>query len=253
MKQPHRRRIQVAVSILSEVAKKLDEFDRSRLVSYLRQAYERAKLSPIRGKSLPPDIYDKELATLYVIGKHGLGLFNDYPSMFAKIFYVEENLESAIDLILQNRIDEAREKIKSVSPSGVVDSNMIARLLRIPLTKLILGFISEEEFTRILHAVRQAFPEEEKTIRSYAKFFIGFKLAEAIYKGEIRSREYKEAYKRALAIRIGFPKTTPSDEYVKAIAEAVFDLSEEELSKVLKIEKKPESSKEESEEQEQQS
>lgn len=236
MRQPHKKRIQVAVSILSEVAKRVNELDRGALVDYLRKTYEKTGLSPIRGKTLPPDIYDKELTTLYVIGKYGLGLAQDYPYMFSKIFYVEENLDMALDLILQGDIGGAREKIKSVSPTGVVDGNMIARLLRIPLTKFILGFISEDEFTRILHAVYNAFPEEEKTVKSYVKFFIGLKLAEAIYRGEIRSREYKEAFKRALAIRIGFPKTTPSDEYVKAVAEAVFNMSKKELSRVLRVE-----------------
>ncbi|ADV65092.1 DUF2192 domain-containing protein [Desulfurococcus mucosus] len=240
MKQPHKKRIQVAVSILSEATKKLDELDRSKLVDYLRRTYEKTGLSPIRGKALPPDIYDKELTTLYVIGKYGLGLLDDYPAMFSKIFYIEERLEEALNLLLQGKVDEARERIKSVSPSGVIDGNMIARLLRIPLTKLVLGFMSEDDFTRILHVVFKAFPEEEKTVRSYVRFFIGFKLAEAIYRGEIRSREYKEALKRALAIRVGFPKTTPGDDYVKAIAEAVFNIPEEELSKVLRIPAKQE-------------
>ncbi|MCY0868188.1 MAG: DUF2192 domain-containing protein [Desulfurococcus sp.] len=238
MRQPHKKRIQVAISILSEAVKKPGELNRSELVELLRRAYEKAGLNPIRGTALPPDIYDKELTTLYVISKYGLGVLNDYPSLSTKVFYIEETLEEALNLILQNRFDEAREKIKSISPSGVIDSNMIARLLRIPMTKLVLGFIGEDEFSRILHKALETFPEDEKTIRNYARFFVGFKVAEAIYKGEVKSREYKEALKRALALRIGFPKATPSDAYIKAIAEAVFNMREEELGKILKVTEK---------------
>jgi len=72
MKPPHKNRIQAAVTILSELTKQLDSIDRAKAVSVLKSMYESRKIQPIRGKSQPPDLYDKEMATLYVIGKYGL-------------------------------------------------------------------------------------------------------------------------------------------------------------------------------------
>ena len=233
MKTPHKKRVQVAVAILGELVKSMDKAERSLAVELLKRNYQARGLQPIRGKALPPDIYDKEMATLYVIGKYGLKLDQDYPELFEKVFYIEEQLESATVNIMENRVDDARDKLKRLSPTGVVDSNTVARLLRIPLTKLILGFMSEEEFKEILGKVAKAFPEEEKTVKNYARFFVGLKLAEAISKGDVKSREEKEALKKALAIRIGFPKSTPSDDYVREIAKAVFNVDDKVLDKVL--------------------
>jgi len=233
MKPPHKNRIQAAVTILSELTKQLDSIDRAKAVSVLKSMYESRKIQPIRGKSQPPDLYDKEMATLYVIGKYGLKLDQDYPELFSKIFYIEEALEEALNDIMSSNLEVAREKLKKISSSGVVDSNTIARLLRLPLTKLMFGFLGEDEFKNILHKVLEAFPEEEKTVRNYARFFIAFKLAEAIYKGEVKTREEKEALKKAIAIRIGFPKSTPSDDYIAAIAKQVFNVNEKTLEKIL--------------------
>jgi hypothetical protein len=233
VKAPHRARVQAAVAILSELVKNIDEVDRAKAVELLKKVYQEKKISPIRGRAQPVDIFDKELATLYVVGKYGLKLDQESPELFEKVFYVEQTLEEALKDILESRLEEAREKIKRVSPTGTIDSNMVARLLRIPLTMLILGFMSEEEFRNILHSVKAAISEEERTVTNYARFFIGFKLAEAIYKGEVKSREEKEALKKALAIRIGFPKSTPSDDYVEAIATSVFNINRKILEKVL--------------------
>lgn len=231
---PYKRRIQVAVNILSELTKRSKEMTRSSAIELLRKTYEKQGLQPIRGKALPPDIYDKELATIYVVGKYGLNLHEEYPDLFERIFYLEEAYEKAIDYILKSDYETARKILKENSVSGVIDSNTIARMLRIPLTKLILGFLKEEEFAKILNKTMDAFPEEESTVHKYVKFFVAFKLAEMIYRGEVKSKEYKEALKKALAIRIGFPKATPSDDYVKSIAESVFELKEEDLENVLR-------------------
>lgn len=231
---PHKKRLQIAVSLLSELTKSPQPPNRQEVVDMLREAYERSKLQPIRGTSLPPDIYDKEMSTLYVVGKYGLLLHEEYPKLFAEIFYKEEAYERALELIAGGNYEEARKILKESSASGYIDSNTVARMLRIPLTRLILGFMAEEEFAKILHAVSEAIPEERKTVENYTRFFIAFKVAEGIYRGEIKNKGYKEAVKKALAIRLGFPRSVPSDNYIEAIAESVFGISPEVLSKVLK-------------------
>ena len=236
MKPPHKKRIQVVVMILEEYIRNLDKIDRLSAVKILKDTYTKENIQPIRGKALSADIFDKEMTTIYVIGKHGLKLDLDYPELFKKVFYIEEALEEIITDIIDGKDDVAREKLKKLSPSGTIESNIIARLLRIPLTKLILGFISEDDFKNILHRVKTVFHEEEKTVGNYARFFTGIVLSELIYKGSVKTREEKEALKKALAIRIGFPKAVPSDEYIRVIAKNVYGVSDKLLDKILSSE-----------------
>ncbi|MGB9828014.1 MAG: DUF2192 domain-containing protein, partial [Thermosphaera sp.] len=114
-RSPYKRRIQVAVSILSELSKRTGELTRPYVVEFLRKTYERQGLQPIRGKALPQDIYDKEMATIYVVGKHGLNLHEEYPELFEKVFYLEESYEKAVENVLKGDFETARKILKEVS------------------------------------------------------------------------------------------------------------------------------------------
>ncbi|MEZ0393518.1 MAG: DUF2192 domain-containing protein [Desulfurococcaceae archaeon] len=230
---PYGKRVRLAVSLLSDVLKDLENLDRAKVVEMLRREYARLRLSPIMGSASPQDIYDKEMATLYVVAKYGLRLDEDHPELFDRVFYIEEALEKALEHMLEGRSGEGAEILRRLSPSGTVDGNVVARLLRIPMTKYLLGFSSEEEFAKALKAVERAVPEEARTVGNFARFFVAFKLAESIARGEVRNRTYKEALKRALAFRIGFPKSTPSDRYVASIATRVFGVPKELCDELL--------------------
>jgi len=236
-RNPYRKRIKVLVDILNNILNHREELTRQVVVDILRKTYERHKIKPLKGKANPPDLYDKELSSLYIVGKYGLGLHEDYPELFSKIFYIEEAFEKALEYILNGKYEEARDLLKTVSSANVIDSNTVARMLRIPFTKLLMGFLSEEEFSKILFKTIDAIPEEERTVKNYVRFYIAFKLAESIYRGEIRNREYKEAFKRALAIRLGFPHTMPNDEYIAIIAREVFKIPDKVLEKILSLKK----------------
>jgi len=234
-KNPYRKRIQVAVDLLNSIITSKDNLTRQDVVNLLRKTYEKHRLKPLKGKANPPDLYDKEMASLYVVGKYGLALHEEFPEFFNNIFYKEEAFEKALQYIMNDEFEEAKRVLKEISPLNVVDSNTVARMLRIPFTKLLLGFITENEFSEILLKTMKAFPEEERTVKNYVKFYIAFKVAEAIYSGEVKSREYKEALKNALAIRLGFPRVVPSDEYVLTIAKDVFNIPDQILEKVISI------------------
>ncbi len=244
-KNPYKKRIQVLVNLLGDIIKKQNSLSRKKVVEMLRRTYERNKLVPLKGKANPPDIYDKEMASLYVIGKYGLGIEDEYPELFQKIFYLEKRYEEVLEKIMAGEYEEARTLLKETSPSRVIDSNTVARMLRTAFTRLLLGFMDEEEFANILKKVIEAIPEEERTVKNYVRFFIAFKVAEAISRGEIRNKMYKEAFKRALAVRIGFPKTTPSDDYIAIIAREVFGVPDNVLKNVLSIKKEEAESREE--------
>jgi len=233
---PHRERVKLAVYLLSKFIHNIENIGRADAVEMLRREYERHGLKPIMGKSVPSDIYDKEMATIYVIAKYGLNIDRDYPEVLKKIFYIEEALEEALSSLMSGDKEKAKSILKGVSPTNVVDSNTVARMLRLPLVKFVLGFMSEEEVAKVFKAVSDNMSEEEKTIKSYVRFFIALRIAEGIKKGEIRNRTFKEAFKRALAIRLGFPKSTPSDDYIAVIAENVFGVPKERLREVLSLE-----------------
>ena len=197
-RNPYRKRIKVLVEILNNILHRSNEVNRRDVVELLRKTYEKHGIKPLKGKANPPDLFDKELSSLYVVGKYGLGFDQDYPELFRKIFYIEEVFEQAIEYIIVGEHTKARDLLKTVSPSNVVDSNTIARMLRIPFTKLLMGFLSEEEFSKILIKTRETIPEEERTVKNYVRFYIAFKIAESIYRGEVRSKNFKEALKLSL-------------------------------------------------------
>ncbi len=242
-RNPYRRRIQIIVNLLGDILRRGEELSRKDAVEILRKTYEKKRLTPLKGKATPPDIYDKEMASLYVVGKYGLGLHEEYPGLFSKIFYLEEIYEEVIDKILNGDYESARNLLRGASPSGVIDSNTVARMLRTAFTKTVLGFVDEEEFARILKKTAEAFPEEERTVRNYVRFYIAYRMAEAIYRGEVRNKTYKEALKRALALRLGFPKSTPSDEYISVIAREVFNVPDKILEKTLSLHREKEEAK----------
>ncbi len=232
-RSPYKKRIQVGVEILSE-AFRSPGLTRDKLVAMVKRMYGRTRLSPLRGKAFPPDIYDKELATLYVIARYGLGLDHDYPEQFEKLFYREIAYEKAIESVMGGRYEEARRILEEQNPGRVIDSNTLARMLRVAFTKLVLGFMDQEEFHTLLKKTKEAFPEEERTVRSYARFYIAYRIAEKIYRGEIRDRISKELAKQGIAAQIGFPKTVPGDDYIWIIAREVFNIPEHILQKILK-------------------
>ena len=78
-------------------------------------------------------------------------------------------------------------------------------------------------------------------MRKYTRYYIAARLAQAIAAGIVRSRIAKEAFKQALAAKIGLEKIMPDDEYVEYIASTVFGVPKRRLARILgKAEEAPE-------------
>ncbi|ALU11946.1 hypothetical protein EYM_06495 [Ignicoccus islandicus DSM 13165] len=219
----YKKKIEVAEDLLAEAME--ENLNREEVKKRLVNAYKREGISPFRGLALPPDITDKEMATLYVIAKYGLGIEDE----LRDVFEYEERLEKAAELLLKGD----REGVLKLV--GEINSNTLSRIFRVVFTAVILGFKDEKELIELLHKAMEVFPEEEKTARKYARFYIAFRVAEGIAKGEIRDKLDKEALKQSLSLRIGIPKVLPDDEYVYIIAKEVFNLDDSVLKKILKI------------------
>ncbi|BEP17079.1 hypothetical protein PYJP_04310 [Pyrofollis japonicus] len=226
-----KNRINAAMEVLSQILQK-KVADRETATKILEETYRKKALQPLRGKAWPPDIWDKEMATLYVIGKYALMLNEENPDLFHKLFNYEETLEEAAITILLRPPEEARKFVLFLL-GGHVDDNTIARMLRVVTTKVIMGFEEEDKLIELLQKIPEVLPEQERTVRKYARFYIALRLAQAIASKEIRSRIAKEAFKQALAARIGLQKIMPDDEYIAFIATNVFEVPRKNLLRIL--------------------
>ncbi|MEM1620222.1 MAG: DUF2192 domain-containing protein, partial [Fervidicoccaceae archaeon] len=228
----YRDRIALAVELLSELSKRA-EVTREEAVELLKRKYSELDLSPLRGAAIPSDIFDKEMATLFVVGKYGMGLDQDYPALFEELFSKEARYEEAARVIRDPALplDERRARVRALV--GELNGNELSRIFRVVFTKVVLGFGSEEELRSLLSCAMEVFPEFEREIAKYAKFYIGFKIAEKISSGEIADKISKEAEKQALNISLGLGKTIPDDEYIGTIAAGVFKVPRRTLRRLL--------------------
>lgn len=242
-KAVYRKKISVAIDLLSEITVK-EDIERDEVVKLLKQKYEEMRLSPFRGIAQPSDIYDKEMTTLYVIGKYGMDLMNDFPEVFEKVFFKETEYEKVLNILTSNEETSAkREKIIRILGREPT-SNDIARILRILFTKTILGFSEEGELVKAFAEVLKTFPENQKDVYNFGRFYIGFKIAEMITTGEIKSKVEKEAVKQAMNITLNMGKNMPDDRYIYIIAKKVFKVPDEKLERILSYTKKPQPRKE---------
>ncbi len=230
-RRTQKARIDAAMEALSLILQK-GVTDREEARRILSEVYSRHAVQPIRGKAWPPDIWDKEMATLYVLAKYAFALDEEKPGLFNKLFSYEEVLEEAASIIREKPPEEARRLLLFLL-GGSVDDNTIARLLRVEFTKVLLGFGEEEEFVKLLQRLAKVLPEQENTVRKYARYYIATRLAQAIAAGLVRSRIGKEAFKQALAAKLDLEKTMPDDNYIRFIATTVFSVPKKRLERVL--------------------
>ncbi len=231
------RRLNLLFDLWNEILNRWERGEnltREDVVRLLKREYERERLSPLRGASLPEDIYDKEMASLYVVGKYGMGLDEQYPELFDRIFYLESRYDKIAEILLSSPPEEARDKILALV-GGQLSDNTIARILRIRFTMVYFGFDDEESLRRLGEALAKAFPEKEKIISKYIRFYIAFKVASQIYRGQVRDRITKEAVKQGTALAFSnFQGTIPDDKYIMKIASEVFHVPRRVLERVLR-------------------
>jgi hypothetical protein len=213
------------------------KISREYVIERLKGEYSKEGISPIRGASEPKDLFDKELTSLYILGKYGMGLEVQYPEFFDKVFSIEVKMDQVNDLLLSDNTDGLRDKVSAII--GNVDGNSIARILRIPLTKIYFGFSNESTIKRVADSLKKMFPEQAKEVNKYIKFYAAFKIANDIDIGKIKNRITKEAFKQALALELNIDrKSLPSDKYIMKIASDVFKVSNKNLKNVFSFNNK---------------
>ncbi len=231
LKRIHADRTEICIELWSLL---LDGTIKSRdeARALLKQYYDERQLEPFRGKS-KIDLYDKELITLYIIGKYGLGIHEDARDVIRRIFPLERKCERAYRMILEGR--NPREVMLEIF--GTLDSSLLFRVLRFAVTLTLLGFEKESNLVKVLHAVANSFPEYSSRFPLFARFYVALKLSEAIALGKVRNNLEKEALKHAICMKLGFSKCAPSDSMVYDVAKNVYKVREGTLMRVLSLKK----------------
>lgn len=228
MNRAYRRHVDACNEVLSLILAGLIS-TRSEAVEKLIEAYKKRGIGPIRGWSAK-NLYDKEMAMAYVVGRHGLGLeFDDNPTL-SQVFSAELRYEEI-----------CREILEGAQPTNVIqkivsniDKSTIFRVLRLMLTTVVLGFESEERLLKLHKALSEEFKEYEKGFRSFMRFYIALRVSEKIAMKEVRSKTEKEALKLALCLRSGMERGAPSDELISLILREVFGVPKSVVDKVLR-------------------
>ncbi len=228
MQELHKKRIEASIDVWSYILKGALK-SREDVREYLRKVYEDMEIEPIRGKT-KINIYDKELATVYLVGRYGLGLDHDEIRRYMDIFSVEEKAEKVIEEVLHDV--NPRTAIEKVF--GQLDENIVFRILRLAMTSVLLGFMREDDFVKILFSFEENLTEYYKKIQGFKRFYIAFRIAEEIVAGRIRNRIEKEALKHALCLRLKAEKVAPPDWFIREIATKVIGAPEFRVNDALR-------------------
>ncbi|RLE76675.1 MAG: hypothetical protein DRJ56_03770 [Thermoprotei archaeon] len=227
----HRKRVSTCVKIWSELLSSKVP-DRKRAVDLLRHRYVENRVEPLRGITRI-DIFDKEMITLYLVGRYGLGLGpEEYKGIYTKLFSKELRFDEAYKRILGGK--DPQDVLMELF--GRVDENLVFRVVRLAFTATVLGFESEENLMRLLDAIVRSMPHLKHRVQGFVRFYIAFRVAEKVVQGEIRNRIEKEALKHSLCVRLNAIRNAPPDDLIKEIAVNVLNGDEYKVNRAFKVE-----------------
>lgn len=229
MRRVHARRIEACIDLVSRALKGEIE-NREEAVKELERLYRALKIEPIRGWA-KINLFDKEMCTVYVVAKYGLGLdVNEYKDLYERILGIELKAERAAERI------KAGEGASAIAEElGFVDENIVFRIARLEATAVLLGFKPEDGLVLLLDRLSELFPGLNHKIASFKKFYIAFKIAQGIAEGTVRTRLEKEALKHALCIKFKAEKAAPSDDFIRELAINVLKLQERYVANAVSL------------------
>lgn len=234
VKHLHKSRVETALVLLERVLTGVIT-SRSDLVAELQTLYRERGIEPFRGLSRE-GIYDKEIATVYLVGVHGVGVLS--PGDFDNIFYIENRSMEALEIvksvteILSPELKELLRK-KTEDIKGKSREDKVFRVLRLVFTGTILGYYPEMLLVKAIKTYEIAYPELSERLVNYAAFYSAYKIAEDIALGKIRSPEDLKIQKYAYCLKLGFQKCKPSDKLIAEVATAVYKVNKATLARLF--------------------
>lgn len=201
---------------------------RTDAVNSLSQAYVKRGIGPIRGWS-SKNLYDKEMAMVYVVGKYGLGLeLAEHPQL-EKILSAEVGYEEIYRRVMSGV--KPSEAIQAIT--GSLEKNTIFRVLRLVLTAVVLGFEEEENLVKLYWSLAEEFKQYKRGFFTFMRFYVALRVAEKIALREVKNRNEKEALKLAICMKVGAKNMAPPDELIALISREVFGAPKKLVQRVV--------------------
>ncbi|KUO85430.1 MAG: hypothetical protein AT711_04680 [Thermoproteus sp. CIS_19] len=234
IKRLHRERVEAALEVL-EKALRGEATTRLDLVEALREAYRRRGVEPLRGFSTE-SIFDKELATVHIVGIYGAGAMA--PGDLDNLFYIENKAHAVLDMvrnITEVVTDETKENIKRhvADIKGKDLEDKIFRFLRYAFTGTVLGVFSEPLFVKAVRTAEAVYTDMEEKLVRYMAFYTAYKVAELIATDAIRSPNDLKIYKYSYCLQLGFQKCKPSDKLIKEVAVSVYKVDKAKVNRLV--------------------
>ncbi len=229
----HRERIEASIKVLDQIlrGKILGRLEAQHV---LRETYSESGVEPLGGLSRIK-AYDKELATVYIVGRYGLGIIDDGTARKLDDIFHIENVCDAIKALLEGSaepdVDAVRRLIGEIKGSNTEEK--VFRFLRYIFTGVILGFFDEQLLVRSIKSLEGAFPELKEKLHNYVRFYTAYKIAEMIALGQIKTLEDKKIYKYAYCVKLGFQRCNPSDKLIREIAAKVYKVPQSTLNRLF--------------------
>jgi len=243
-RQLYKSRIEAATEIWSKIMKN-EVSSRNQLEELLYIIYKQRTIEPFRGLS-KVRIYDKEIATPYIVGKYGLGIVDgDLENALKGIFNVEITCDEIYEFLRSrnfqlNSDDDINQLRKMIDNEvlGVKTDERGFRFLRYVFTGTIMRFFPEEDFVGSYKALATAFPNLANDFLRYVKFYVAFRVAEDIALGNIKSIEEKKIMKYTHCLRLNLTKCVPHDKLIREIALRVYKVPRRVLDRLFPNESK---------------
>jgi len=226
-RQLYKDRFEAAVELWDKIMRG-EITTRTQLEEMLYIVYKRRNIEPFRGLS-KVRIYDKEIATVYVVGKYGLGLVDeDNVGTFKGIFTVEVPCDEAFGLLRSRGYRLSEEDSSRVR--GYIDNpalgegleERVFRFMRFVFTGTIMGFFGEVDFVNSYRVLLTIFNELESRLINYVRFYVAFKVAEQIALGQIRTPDEKKITKYAYCVKLNVDRCVPSERLIREVAVRVY-------------------------------
>jgi hypothetical protein len=218
-----RKRIIALVNAWSRIIRE-NITSREEATKILQMCYKEIGVEPIRGSSSSPDLYDKDMASLYIIAKWGLGLDKELSKdVLEKLFDVEIKIEKILEILKNvSNYDEFCSRDPELCKS--VDDKLVARILRFLFTMYYFEFMDKQTFVQLMRKVYNVFKPMEETVRRFAKFVIAYEVGKKLADNEIKTKIDINIAKNTIAIDFGIPNILPSISYIIEVSKHFFEI-----------------------------
>ncbi|WP_069807392.1 DUF2192 domain-containing protein [Vulcanisaeta thermophila] len=223
----YKSRFEAAMEIWSRIMKN-EVSSRNQLEELLYIVYKQKNVEPFRGLS-KIRIYDKEISTVFIVGKYGLGLVDgEVTKAFSNLFNVELRCDEIYQFLksrnFQLSIDDM-EKVRKLLDDNILGLKLEERgfrLLRYVFTGAIMRLMPEEDFVNTYKALATVYPDLAKAFMRYVRFYVAFRVAEDIALGNIKKPEEKKIMKYTYCLRLNLTGCVPHDKLIREIALRVY-------------------------------